>query len=224
MSCASLVACLHEACITIRPIMKPVPPEIEAGGPEGTLSFGHATSLTLREARAAFYRRNGFPQDGGADEHRWSPFGCRDLKAHLPNFKWRRRALPVHDLHHVLTGYEFSPCGEFQISAWEFAAGRYPNALSTLFCLPLVCMGAVVIPRKTFAAFVRGRRSKTLYFVHDVDALLDRTVRDVQCEFLPSGSARANGRDWGAFVVLVAASALAIAIPFLVPAWLLLWS
>jgi ubiquinone biosynthesis protein Coq4 len=61
----------------------------------------------------------------------------------LPNFKWRRRALPIHDLHHVIAGYEFSSYGEFEMSAWEFAAG--PHVLSTLFCLPLVSMGAVVI-------------------------------------------------------------------------------
>jgi hypothetical protein len=76
--------------------------------------------VTLREARALFYRRNGFPEDGGAAGQRWSPFGCRDLKAYLPNFKWRRRALPIHDLHHVITGYEFSPSGEFEMAAWEF--------------------------------------------------------------------------------------------------------
>jgi hypothetical protein len=179
--------------------------------------------LTLREARAIFYRGNGFPEDGGAAARRWSPFACRDLKAHLPNFKWRRRALPIHDLHHVITGYEFSPLGEFEMSAWEFAAGRYPHVLSTLFCLPLVSMGAVVIPRRTFAAFVRGRKSSTLYSVQDIDAQLEMTVSDVRRERVPAENVRANGRDVAAFVLLVTASALLIASPVLLASaiWLL---
>lgn len=184
----------------------------------------HHTALTLREARAIFYRRNGVPEDGGAADRRWSPFACRDLKAHLPNFKWRRRALPLHDLHHVITGYEFSPYGEFEMSAWEFAAGRYRHVLSTLFCLPLVSMGAIAIPKRTFTAFVRGRNSRTLYSVHDIDALLDKTVSDVQREHVPAENVRASSRDAGAFVLLVTASVLLIASPvLLVSAIWLLW-
>jgi hypothetical protein len=180
--------------------------------------------LTLREARAAFYRRHGFPLDGGADQQRWMPVACRDLKVHLPNFKWRRNALPLHDLHHAITGYAFSPQGEFEMAAWEFAAGRYPHLSSTLFCLPLVSMGAAVIPQRSFAAFVRGRHSKTLYCEHDLDALLDRPLRDAQLKCLPAGKVRAGYRDWGAYLALVAASAFVIATPFvLVAAALLLW-
>lgn len=33
---------------------------------------------------------------------------------------WRKKAVPYHDLHHVLTGYPFSPAGEFEMAAWEF--------------------------------------------------------------------------------------------------------
>lgn len=185
--------------------------------------FPDRAILTLRVARAIFYRRNGFPEDGGASAQRWSPFKSWDVKAYVPNFKWRRRALPIHDLHHVITGYEFSPCGEFEIAAWEFAAGRYPHVMSTLFCLPLVSVGAMVIPNRTFAAFVRGRRSRTLYSIHDVDALLERTVFDVQRQRAPGGNIRASGRDVGAFALLVTASTLLIASPVLLlaAAWLL---
>ena len=100
-------------------------------------------NASLKEAVAQFYTRHGLPVDGGVSAKRWSPVGCRDLKVYLPNFEWRRRALPLHDIHHVLTGYPFRPTGEFEMAAWEFAAGRYPNPLSTLFCLPLVSMGGL---------------------------------------------------------------------------------
>lgn len=181
--------------------------------------------LTLREARDVFYRGNNFALDGGVHDRHWSPLACRDLKVHLPNFQWRRRALPLHDLHHVITNYEFSPHGEFQMAAWEFAAGRYPSALSTVFCLPLVSLGAAVIPRKTFVAFVRGRHSKTLYFARNVDALLDRTVDDVRREYLPAEAVTADARDWGAFVLLVAMSSVVLMSPLAVLSALwLIWT
>jgi len=178
--------------------------------------------LTLREARNIFYQENGFPVDGGISQDRWSPIGCRDLKVYLPNFKWRRKAVPIHDLHHILTGYEFCPTGEFQMSAWEFAAGRYPNIYSTLFCIPLVGMGALLIPRRTFAAFVRGRRSKTLYFEMDYEKLLNRTIQDLRKDVLPREEVRPTVRNYFEYTALVACSALVMSIPFILLAAILI--
>jgi hypothetical protein len=179
--------------------------------------------LTLREARSLFYRDNGFPSDGGALAQRWAPFACRDLKVHLPNFRWRRRALPVHDLHHVITGYAFSPRGEFEMAAWEFAAGPNPNWLSTLFCLPLVSIGVATTPKRTFAAFVRGRRSRTLYQERHIDQLLDKPLDEIQRSCLPSEMPRSGWRDWMAFTAHVAASAVLIASPIVLVATVLLF-
>ncbi len=165
-------------------------------------------AVTLRKALQDFYTENGFASDGGVSSSTWSLFGCRDLKVYLPNFEWRRKAIPFHDLHHVITGYEFSPTGEFQMAAWEFAAGRYPNVNTTLFCLPLISMGAVVIPRKTLAAFIRGRRSRTLYRMKNIDRLLDFTVEEMQAVVLPQREISPTFRDYWRFAMLVMASAM----------------
>lgn len=172
-------------------------------------------NMTLRQARDLFYRQHGFPQDGGVSASWWSPIGCRDLKVYLPNFRWRRKALPYHDLHHILTGYPFRPSGEFQMSAWEFAAGRYPNIYTTLFCLPLVSLGAVLVPRRTFAAYVRGRHSKTLYCRGNYETLLNCTVEKLRREILPGDVVAPSAKDYLAYSGLVAASALVLCSPFL---------
>lgn len=170
-------------------------------------------AITLEEARDIFYARNGFPTDGGINQDRWSPIGCRDLKVYLPNFGWRKKALPYHDLHHIVTGYAFSPTGEFEISAWEFAAGRYPNLFTTLFCIPLVGLGALTVPRRTFAAFVRGRNSRTLYNGFDYSNLLSRTVGDVRNEILPKHEVTPTTNDYFAFASLVGRSVVVIMTP-----------
>ena len=94
---------------------------------------------------------------------RWWHFDALGLKIPCYNFSWRKKALPFHDLHHAVTGYPCSMRGEMQVATWEFAAGRFPNLCSNLFCLPLVAAGVCFIPIKTFAAFRSGRRSTSLF-------------------------------------------------------------
>ncbi len=172
--------------------------------------------MTLREAIGIFYKANNLPEDGGVSKKNWSPITCRGLKIYLPNFEWRKKAIPFHDLHHMLTGYNLSPTGEFQISAWEFAAGRYPNIFTTFFCIPLVGMGAVLIPKKQFIAFLRGRRSQTLYSYNNYEPLLNKTVGELQKEILTRNNYSASRGDVFAYLTWVALSFLVISIPFFV--------
>jgi hypothetical protein len=173
------------------------------------------SDLTLREARDLFYKAHGFPENGRVSKDKWSLISCRDLKIYLPNFEWRKKALPFHDLHHILTGYELCPTGEFQIAAWEFAAGKYPNIFTTCFCVPLVSMGAILIPSRQFRAFIRGRRSRTLYKGHTYEQLLDMTVGEVRDEILPREGYRANLSDFLNYIKLVLLSSVVIVSPFL---------
>ena len=94
---------------------------------------------------------------------KWWYFKVLGLKIYCYNFDWRKRALFTHDLHHVVTGYPCTMKGEMQVATWEFAAGRFPNIFSNLFCLPLVAAGTLLIPGKTFKAFQRGQQSRSLF-------------------------------------------------------------
>ena len=81
----------------------------------------------------------------------------------LPNFAWRQAAIDAHDLHHMITGYPLTMRGEIQLAAWEWGAGRYPDWRATVFCTPLIVIGIVIMPRKTWRAFRAGRGSESLY-------------------------------------------------------------
>jgi hypothetical protein len=179
--------------------------------PTSSASMTKYSGLTLREARARFFAESGFPPDGGYEISWWSiRFG--KLKIYLPNFRWRRRAVIYHDLHHVLTGYRCSPMGEMQIAAWEFAAGSFPNRFATLFCLPLVIVGAMVSPNATFAAFLQGRNSSTLYSVAITDDLLETPIDTLRQKLLPGARQRASRQDWVAYFRLVFVSFMALSI------------
>lgn len=133
--------------------------------------------MTLGEALAQFRAANGL-DPGAASAPSWR---CRigPVTLRLPNFKWRRHALLRHDLHHVLTGYPCTMRGEFQMAAWEFAAGRYPHAAATLFCLPLVAMGLFWSPRRLWSAFRRGRRARSLYQSEITEEMMAAPVNEV---------------------------------------------
>ena len=49
----------------------------------------------------------------------------------FPNTDSRKRAVPLHDLHHILTGYKTDWMGEAEIGAWELRAGC--NSFITFF-------------------------------------------------------------------------------------------
>jgi hypothetical protein len=103
----------------------------------------------------------------------------------FPNTPARVKAVRFHDLHHVLTGYRTDIVGEFEISAWEIAAGCKSMTAAWVLNLGGLAAGIFRCPKRTFAAFVRGRRHDTLYG-EDYDALLDITVDDARAKYAPS--------------------------------------
>jgi hypothetical protein len=79
-------------------------------------------SLTMRAARAVYFRANGFGESGGYDDP-WVSFKLGPVPVSFPNTPGWVSAVRYHDLHHVLTGYDTDNAGEFEISAFEIAAG-----------------------------------------------------------------------------------------------------
>jgi hypothetical protein len=102
-------------------------------------------------------------------------FKLGPLPIALPNTSERVRAVRYHDLHHVLTGYHTDNVGEFEIAAWEIAAGCKDFWVAWLLNLAGLAGGCLVAPKRTFAAFVRGRACRSLYG-EDLERLLDQTV------------------------------------------------
>ena len=140
-------------------------------------------SQTVRDARADYFRRAGFPSDGG-DAQRWVILRVRGVPVSaFPNFAARRRSVKLHDVHHVLTGYDTSWIGEAEIGAWELGSGCRRHWVAWVLNAQAMVLGLLIAPRRTWRAFVRGRRSGNLYGSASLDeSLLDRTVGDLRRE------------------------------------------
>ena len=121
------------------------------------------TTWTVGEAIDAFYRAHDFGEDGGANQKWvWIQFGFFSIP--IPNSESRRKNVYLHDVNHILTGYDTSWKGESAVSAWEVASGGwgilYIPWLLTLWAMGL---GVVFYPGSVWQAFKRGRITLNAY-------------------------------------------------------------
>ena len=157
------------------------------------MTIANDSALSLREARALYFERNGIPQDGGYTK-RWVKVTKNRLPLYILNTGPRRRAVPFHDIHHVLTGYETTNTGEAEIAAWELAAGTWPNWFALYIDLAALATGVFLAPAKCWRAYLRGRRSRSLYAAPLTDALLATSVADARAHLgIPAESAPLAG-------------------------------
>jgi len=164
--------------------------------------------MTLRDARQLYFDLNGFGSDGGYEE-RWIKVKMWRLPVWLPNTKGRRKAVRLHDLHHILTEYPTTWRGEAEISAWEIAGGGLHRYYAGwVLDLMNVAQGLVVNPRGMYRAFLRGRRSANLYLMEFNDELLAHRVGEFRHRLrLHERPAPGSWRDRAAFITWALAGA-----------------
>ena len=140
--------------------------------------MAYADAMPVREARAAYFAANGFSESGYTD--RFVKLQLGPVPLYILNSAARVRSVRLHDVHHVLTGYDTDVAGEGEIASFELAAGCadhwaawYLNLNALAIALPLG------VPRLV-RAFARGRRSRCLYDREWDEALLDVTVGDLR--------------------------------------------
>lgn len=156
--------------------------------------------MTLREARALYFALNNFGDDGGYDDE-WVKIWLGPVPIFFPNISSRRSAVRFHDLHHILTEYPTTLAGEAEIAAWEIATGDLPNLAGWFLDLGGFAYGLALYPRKLYRAFMRGRRSLSLYKAPFSEELLSRTVGDVRkALYLDRETGRAKLSDQAAFI------------------------
>lgn len=124
------------------------------------LSLIYSDALLVEEARNRYFATNGFSVRG----YTAPTYTIRLLGITLkfPNTESHQRAVPLHDLHHILTGYRTDWLGEAEIGAWELRAGC--NSFITYFLNGGgVLIGLFLSPRRVWRAFRAARGQRTLY-------------------------------------------------------------
>lgn len=138
----------------------------------------YSDSLLMEEARNLYFAANGFSvRDYAAPTF---TIGILGFSLKFPNTAARKRVVPLHDLHHVLTGYGTNWIGESEIGAWELRAGC--NSFVAYFLNASgVLIGLFISPSRVWRAFRAARGARTLYRdPAPYDLLLQMTVGEVR--------------------------------------------
>ncbi len=120
-------------------------------------------------ALEGFYRREKLPA-GGHDGARIDWARAFGLPVPIVNTRARLEVLPYHDVHHLVTGYRTDEAGEAEVGAWCLGTGDGP-VVGRVYDLGTFLLGLARWPRRTAAAFVRGRHGHNLYDVPAAELL-----------------------------------------------------
>lgn len=134
--------------------------------------------MRVSEARARYLAENGFST--AAYTARWATLKLGPIPLAFPNTRSRQAAIPMHDLHHVATGYATTPLGEAEIGAWELGGGCGPYPAAWILNAFAALVGLAIAPRRIARAFRAGRRSKNLYQRGWSNHLLDLELTELR--------------------------------------------
>jgi hypothetical protein len=144
-------------------------------------------SMQVGEALGHYLAENGFDTSGYTSERsQGSLFG---LKFSVPNPPAHQRALRLHDLAHVATGFGTDHAGEAEISVWQarhglHAGGHYVAAI----VLTNVTIGLLAAPRRTLRAVLERSPGRSLFDLpRSYEELLELSVGQLrELLFLPT--------------------------------------
>jgi hypothetical protein len=153
------------------------------------INSAYPDSLTMWEARDRFLASNGFRiEDYSAPTYTvkfWR------LPIRFPNTKAHQWATPLHDLHHILTGYRTDWIGEAETAAWELRAGCKTLVVYWLDAAG-AAIGLFISPARVWRAFLTASAQRTLYSDPALcECVLQMTVGEVRTRLgIPLGGLR----------------------------------
>lgn len=117
-------------------------------------------ALTVSAAVQQYLDENGFTVEEYTKPY--VELGVGPLTFKMRNGPDRQKAIPMHDMHHVATGYGTDLVGEAEVGMWELRAGC-TNAFLVAINLTAVAVGVLLSPARMWRAFKAARGATSLY-------------------------------------------------------------
>jgi hypothetical protein len=118
--------------------------------------------MKLRDALPDYLAEQGLPEHGGS-EGAIDWIGAFGLNWPIPNPPIRKAILPMHDAHHIVTGYGTDAVGEAEVAAWALAAGGPTPLIGWVYDGLGFGFGMLQAPKRTTRAFYSGCGCQTVY-------------------------------------------------------------
>lgn len=115
--------------------------------------------MNLSDHLDEFYRKYNIPAIGGVNDKTFEvPLPIFTLI--LPNFKWRKKMLHIHDLEHILNEQDTTWKGEMFIASWEISTGYWNHFPIIIFPLWTIGWGLWKHPSSVFRGFRKGHSDR----------------------------------------------------------------
>ena len=82
----------------------------------------YKSTQTVKQSLQSYFQKENLGEDGGLSKS-WGKIKVWRIYIPIPNIKARKKVLVMHDIHHIVTGYDGNWQGEVSIGAWEVASG-----------------------------------------------------------------------------------------------------
>jgi len=140
--------------------------------------------VTAHDALGEYFERRGIkPETESVDEwleENWAYANILGRRVPIKPLYGYKKVLILHDLHHVVCGFDTTWAGEFQVAAWELGSGGCgPYLLMWNNRVLVAVLGAIFAPAKTWRAFRRGRGQHNLYRL-DCQSVLARDIDELR--------------------------------------------
>ena len=111
--------------------------------------------MTIERLLQDFYRENGLPKNGGDNQNTFR-IKILGINFKLPNPKFRKDVIHVHDIEHVLNDCDVSWKGEGFISGWEISTGLWKHFPIGMLSLWAMGYSFWISPKSIFEGFIKG--------------------------------------------------------------------
>ena len=111
--------------------------------------------MTIKDKLSQFYLDNRIPEEGGVNDKTFTmAVFCITLT--LPNPEFRRKAIHIHDIQHILHNKTTSWKGEAFISGWEISTGIWKNFLLGFLSSWAIGYSLWLYPKEIFKGYKKG--------------------------------------------------------------------
>ena len=184
---------------------------------------------TVHEALEVFYQQTNLAPNF-KNKHLLVKAKIGRFPIYMPNFSLLSN-IYVHDINHLITGYQLTWKGEFELSAWEIAAGGWgKNYIAWYLCLMGVALGVFSFPKALWVAYKKGTKQTNAHFlVNSKEHIKQLTFDDLQQQMLTQKPVKeGQKRSLGTFLLWCILSLMLFFGPFvmlfLVIQWFISWT
>ena len=111
--------------------------------------------MKLKKLLNQFYLNNGLPVNGGIAKNSFN-FKLGIFNVPVPNPKFRKDVVHIHDIEHILNNCDTSHKGEAFIAGWEVGTRFYKYFPINIFVFLAFGYSLLMYPKTVFKGFKKG--------------------------------------------------------------------